>query len=154
MTDQQTGWIWIQSQITGKFDTEYYWDGVFHPTKAAALEAGEKYFEGGDDFNVANIKDGKIVWFGYYDTRHPMEDWVEVGFALDFEHPLFPEACRSYLAVMERLRGIATRQGSRLSTAQQIPVAMAEALRAVGHIDEATAFEQWFLSEQDINADE
>jgi len=76
-----TGWIATFGQIVGNLDnweTVWHWDRKFHPTRRAAITAGFETF-GSDDFNVAQVDDGRVVWFGWMDEKHPDEDYPEVA---------------------------------------------------------------------------
>jgi hypothetical protein len=79
-----SGWIWTSPHIVGSLDlweTVYDWDGSFHASREAAIKAGLELY-GSDDFNVAHIVNGQIVWFGWMEEKWPDEDYAEVATAL------------------------------------------------------------------------
>jgi hypothetical protein len=91
-------WIAVQPRIIGtveKYDTCYDWDGETFPHRMAAIDHGLNTF-GSDDFNVGELRDGKLVWWGWMDQRgnnsHALlEDLAAVSAALGFDVALVAE---------------------------------------------------------------
>lgn len=76
-----TGWVWVQGQIVGNLEnwtTCYSWDGKYHPTREDAIKAGFRELDH-DDFNVARIEDGNVVWWGWMEEQHPLDDAWDAG---------------------------------------------------------------------------
>lgn len=73
---EQTGWIWTDGHIVGNLDrweTAYHWNGALHRTQQLAIKVGLREY-GSDDFNVAHVVNGEVVWWGWMDEPHPIED--------------------------------------------------------------------------------
>lgn len=82
MTTTATGWVALAGQIVGtaeSWETVYTWDHRYYATKAAAVRAGFPLADGTDDFNVGEVRNGRLVWFGWMDTKHPDADYAEVA---------------------------------------------------------------------------
>lgn len=65
----QTGWIAVASQVVGTpgdYDYAYDWDGTVQPTRDQAVSHGFELF-GCDDFNVGEVRNGRLVWWGWMD---------------------------------------------------------------------------------------
>lgn len=82
-----TGWIWTDPHIvgpsaSGEYESVYYWNRNYHRTREAAIKAGLRNY-GSDDFNVAHIIDGELVWFGWMDEPL-LEDLASVAAKLGF----------------------------------------------------------------------
>jgi hypothetical protein len=71
--DERThGWIWSFCDVVGNLDNYrwvYTWDGEAHSTRDAAIKAG-LHGQGSDDFLVAQLDHGKVVWVGWQDKEH------------------------------------------------------------------------------------
>jgi hypothetical protein len=52
----------------GRLEIVYSWDGQKFENIGAADNHGFRT-RGSDDFNIAKIKNEKLVWFGYFDGR-------------------------------------------------------------------------------------
>lgn len=82
MSTQPTGWVALAGHLVGNADYAemvYNWDGKYHAAKGAARAAGFTLADGTDDFNLGHVVDGRLVWFGYMDDQHPVEDYPEVA---------------------------------------------------------------------------
>ena len=82
----QTGWISVAARWVGTLEdlsTIYEWDGTLHPSRAYAISAGFETY-GSDDFNVARVKDGALVWFGWMDEAHPLDQYGDAAEQLGF----------------------------------------------------------------------
>jgi hypothetical protein len=93
MSDRRNGWFATQPQIIGSLEnwtTHYIWDGETCESRGFAISRGFTAFEC-DDFNVGRIEDGRLVWFGWMDEQHPVEDYAEVAAALGLAAPLVPD---------------------------------------------------------------
>lgn len=79
---QRWGWVALSGSIVGNpesgYDTDYHWNGWFYATKDAAIAAGWQH-RGSDDFNVAKVEYGQLVWFGWMDEKHPEKDYPSVA---------------------------------------------------------------------------
>ena len=74
MTAQRgrSGWLAATCYPVGSLDDyswSYSWNGELHPTRQAAIKAGLRDF-GSDDFNVGQVKDGVLVWWGWMTEEH------------------------------------------------------------------------------------
>lgn len=81
----ENGWIVVQAQIHGTpeswWSISYSWlDHAVFPTKRGALKQGYLTL-GHDDFNVGQVMDGHLVWWGWEDAPL-LEDMPEVADAL------------------------------------------------------------------------
>jgi len=86
VADHSDGWIAVQGHIVGnaeKWDHCYHWDRQAFPHKMAAVEHGLDTF-GSDDFNVGELRDGRLVWWGWMDNPL-LEDLTSVAAALNLE---------------------------------------------------------------------
>lgn len=82
MSETKTGWAALAGQWTTVGDdmkTVYSWDGRFWPTAEAAIVAGYELANGTDDFNVAQVDDGTIVWWGWMTEAHALADAEEAA---------------------------------------------------------------------------
>jgi len=85
-------WIAVQPRIVGNTEnwhTYYDWDGETFPRRMAAVEYGLDTF-GSDDFNVGELSDGKLIWWGWMDqhgnnSHALLEDLASVAAALGLE---------------------------------------------------------------------
>lgn len=76
-----TGWVWVQGQIVGTLEDYhhvYHWNGGTFTTSEDAIKAGGREL-GHDDFNVAHVVNGKVVWWGWMDEPHPLDDATEAA---------------------------------------------------------------------------
>lgn len=76
-----TGWVCLAGQIVGTLDnysTVYTQAGGLFTNQDAACKAGVKIL-GHDDFNVAHVVDGKVVWWGWMNEPHPIDDAAEAA---------------------------------------------------------------------------
>lgn len=83
------GWLAAAPQWVGTLDaltTAYRWDGRTWPTRDEAIEAGFGQF-GHDDFNVGKVVAGQLVWWGWMQHQHPLEDRVEAAAMLGLAAP-------------------------------------------------------------------
>lgn len=80
------GWIAVQCQIvgtSGHYEHSYSQTGRVHRSRALAISHGFSEF-GHDDFNVGQIKHGKLVWWGWMDEPL-LGDLESVAAALGLE---------------------------------------------------------------------
>lgn len=66
------GWLAATCYPVGSLDDyswSYSWNGELHPTREAAIKAGVRDF-GSDDFNVGQVEDGSLVWWGWMTEEH------------------------------------------------------------------------------------
>jgi hypothetical protein len=76
-----TGWVWVQGDIHGTLDNYwhvYSWNRATFTSREAACAAGGAE-TGHDDFNVAHLVNGEVVWWGWMDEPHPLEDAAEAA---------------------------------------------------------------------------
>lgn len=71
----------VHRRQPGELDDGIQLERPVLPDREAAISAGFETF-GSDDFNVAQIADRKVVWFGWMDEQHPAEDRAAVAEAL------------------------------------------------------------------------
>jgi hypothetical protein len=84
MTAPDSGWVALAGHIVGtpqNWETVWTWDEKYHPTRDAAVRAGFG-LTGSDDFDLGEVRNGILVWFGWMDKEHPPEDWAAVAGAL------------------------------------------------------------------------
>lgn len=81
-----SGWVALCGKIImdgtrdgSRSTVTYAWDGVYHPAKALAVGAGWRLADGTDDFNIGWVERGRLVWFGWGDEQHPVEDYPAVA---------------------------------------------------------------------------
>lgn len=81
--NNENGWIAVQSQIVGNMESHehsYSRTGRTHPSRALAISEGFSQF-GHDDFNIGQVKNDRLVWWGWMDEPL-LEDLVSVAAAL------------------------------------------------------------------------
>lgn len=89
MSETRNGWFAAEGHIVGNVNnwtTEYCVTGKFYESRALAISAGFSEFRH-DDFNVGRVKNGRLVWFGWMDEKHPADDYHEVAAALGLKPP-------------------------------------------------------------------
>lgn len=72
---------WITS-IDGP--NEFCWDGQHHPTQATAISAGFRTFKC-DDFNIGQVKNQQLIWFGWMDRELPGWDRAKIASLIGLE---------------------------------------------------------------------
>ena len=80
--EDETGWVALAGQwvtIGGETKTLYNWDERYWSNKAAAIAAGYELANGSDDFNLARVDNGKVVWWGWMAEAHPIDDAEEAA---------------------------------------------------------------------------
>ncbi|MGB3443846.1 MAG: hypothetical protein WBA97_34345 [Actinophytocola sp.] len=76
-----TGWVCLQGSIVGtveNYSTVYTRSGGLFTSQHSACEAGIKTL-GHDDFNVAHVVNGEVVWWGWMEEPHPIDDAAEAA---------------------------------------------------------------------------
>lgn len=85
------GWVALAGTIISNADIDfamvYNWDEIYHPTKKEAIKAGYELAHDTDDFNLGQVVDGELVWFGWMDDKHPVEDYAEVAEQFGWSSP-------------------------------------------------------------------
>jgi hypothetical protein len=86
-SDTRRGWFAAAGHIVGNIDTWstcYDWSGRLHESRADAISAGFSDF-GSDDFNVGCVENGRLMWVGWMDEEHPIEDYADLAQQLGFD---------------------------------------------------------------------
>lgn len=87
------GWFATAGQWIGSLQnctTAYSWDGTTWRTRDEAIEHGFEEF-GSDDFNVGQVIDGVVAWFGWmHEEFTDPEDTQAVAEGLGFRVPRSP----------------------------------------------------------------
>lgn len=91
----ETGWVWLDGHIVGNmergYECLYNWNGATFTTQQAAMRAGLRDY-GSDDFNVGHLVNGTLVWFGWMEDQHPVEDYASVAEQFGWASPAVERA--------------------------------------------------------------
>lgn len=75
---EHTGWVALRGRVVGgpsdPYRIVYDWDDNYYESRGYAISAGFDLAES-DDFNVARVENGRLVWFGWMDEPHEEDDW-------------------------------------------------------------------------------